>query len=76
MARKKKTYTDEEYVSGDYTELKEEVSNQELPKAYNILSEEDELLRDKVISLREKGFNANQIASMLSIHKQKVDTIK
>lgn len=75
MARKKQTKTDKEYVSGDYTEI-ENVSNQELPKAYNILSEEDELLRDKVISLREKGFNANQIASMLSIHKQTVDTIK
>lgn len=75
MARKKKTYTDDKYVSGDYTEIKN-VSNDELPKAYNILSEEDELLRDKVISLREKGFNANQIASMLSVHKQKIDTIK
>lgn len=75
MARKKKTYTDDKYVSGDYTEI-ENVSNEELPKAYNILSEEDELLRDKVISLREKGFNANQIASMLSVHKQKIDTIK
>ena len=75
MARKKKTYTDQEYVSGDYSEI-ENVSNQELPKAYNILTEEEELKREKVIALREKGYSNNQIASMLMIHKQTVDKIK
>ena len=75
MARKKKTYTDDKYVSGDYTEIKN-VSNEELPKAYNILSDEDELLRQKVISLREKGFDNNRIAAMLMIKKQKVEKLK
>lgn len=75
MARKKKTYTDDKYVSGDYTEIKN-VSNEELPKAYNILSDEDELLRQKVISLREKGFDNNRIAAMLMINKQKVEKLK
>jgi IS30 family transposase len=75
MARKKKTITDQEYVSGDYTEI-ENVSNQELPKAYNILTQEEEPKREKVIALREKGYNNNQIASMLNMHKQTIDKIK
>lgn len=32
--------------------------------------------REKVIALREKGYDNNQIASMLMIHKQTVDNIK
>ena len=75
MARKKKTTIDEQYVSGDYTEI-ENVSNQELPKAYNILTQEEEPKREKVIALRERGYDNNQIASMLMIHKQTVDKIK
>lgn len=30
----------------------------------------------KVLDLREKGYNDNQIASMLMIHKQKIENIK
>ena len=31
---------------------------------------------EKVRTLRDKGFNSNQIAAMLMIHKQTVDNIK
>ena len=75
MARKKKTYTDKEYVSEEYTEIKN-VSDKELPKAYNILSDEDELMRQKVKSLRDKGFDNNRIAAMLMINKEKVEKLK
>ena len=33
-------------------------------------------LRDKVLDLRGKGYNDNQIASMLLIHKHKIEEIK
>ena len=75
MARKKKTYTDDEYVSEDYTEIKT-VSKKELPKAYNILPDKDEVMREKVIALREKGFDNNRIAAMLMINKEKVEKLK
>jgi len=35
-----------------------------------------EYYRDKVLDLREKGYNDNQIASMLLIHKHKIEEIK
>ena len=75
MARKKKTYTDKEYVSGDYTKIKN-VSDKELPKAYNILSDEDELMRQKVKSLRDKGFDNKRIAALVMINKEKVEKLK
>jgi len=31
---------------------------------------------EKVLELREKGYNDNQIAGMLMIHKQKIENIK
>lgn len=37
---------------------------------------EEDLLREKVLSFKSKGYNNNQIAAMLGIHKQYVDTIK
>lgn len=36
----------------------------------------EDLLREKVLSLRGKGYNDNQIAAMLTVHKQFVESVK
>ena len=64
MAKKKKTIVDENIVSND-----------SLPKAYNILNSEDVLMRDMVFDLRDKGFDTNRIAARLEIRKDIVENI-
>ncbi len=39
-------------------------------------TEEEELIREKVLQFRSKGYNNNQVASLLRLHKEYVDTIK
>lgn len=36
----------------------------------------EDLLREKILSFRGKGYNDNQIAAMLMIHKQYVEKVK
>lgn len=64
MARKKKITVQEDYVSNDSIE----VSNVDTTPV------EDPLL-EKVKTLRGKGYSNNQIASMLMIHVQKINSI-
>ena len=55
---------------------KKRVSKKEQPcKECPDYSKED-LLREKVLAFRAKGYNDNQIAAMLMIHKQFVESIK
>jgi len=37
---------------------------------------QEDLLREKVLMFRGKGYNDNQIAAMLMIHKQYVESVK
>ena len=37
---------------------------------------QEDLLRDKVLAFRAKGYNDNQIAAMLMVHKQFVESVK
>lgn len=64
MAKKSKTIKKEEIVSPT-----------PLPKAYNILSDEDEANREMILELREKGFDTNRIAARLEIRKDIVENI-
>lgn len=64
MAKKKKTTIEKELVSPT-----------PMAKAYNILSDEDELRREKILDLRDKGFDINRIASRLEIRKDIVERI-
>ena len=36
----------------------------------------EDLLREKVLAFRAKGYNDNQIAAMLMVHKQYVESVK
>jgi len=36
---------------------------------------EEELIREKVLAFKSKGYDNNQIASLLRVHKQVVDSI-
>lgn len=57
-------------------EVKKKVSKKEEPcKDCPDYSKED-LLREKVLAFKAKGYNDNQVASMLGVHKQYVETIK
>jgi len=38
--------------------------------------EKEDLLRDKVLAFRAKGYNDNQIAAMLMVHKEYVQSVK
>ena len=52
------------------------VSNKQEPcKDCPDYSKED-LLREKVLAFRAKGYNDNQIAAMLMVHKQYVESVK
>jgi hypothetical protein len=64
MARKKKTTVQEDYVSNDSFEKLDVYTT---PK--------EDTLTGKVKTLREKGYSNNQIASMLMIHVQKINSI-
>jgi len=64
MARKKKTTVQEDYVSNDSLE----VSNVDITPVEDPLTE-------KVKTLRGKGYSNNQIASMLMVHVQKINSI-
>lgn len=56
--------------------VKKKVSKKEKPcKDCPDYSKED-LLRDKVLAFRAKGYNDNQIAAMLMVHKQYVESVK
>ena len=56
--------------------VKKKVSKKEKPcKDCPDYSKED-LLRDKVLAFKAKGYNDNQIAAMLMVHKQYVESVK
>ena len=57
-------------------EKKKKVSKKEQPcKDCPDYSQED-LLREKVLAFKAKGYNDNQIAAMLMVHKQYVESVK
>jgi hypothetical protein len=68
---------EEQFVEPTPTpEVKKKVSKKEQPcKDCPDYSKED-LLRDKVLAFRAKGYNDNQIAAMLMVHKQYVESVK
>lgn len=72
MARKKKSTVGEQRLE----EVQNTVSIQKEIIEDIIKPAVEDQLRDKVLSLRVKGYNSNQIAAMLMIHKHKVDEIK
>jgi len=67
MAKRKKTIQEEieNFVSEKVT-IEEDIVKPHVVEYY----------RDRVLDLRGKGYNDNQIAGMLMIHKQKVENIK
>lgn len=65
MAKKKKITMDENIVS-----------NEEILETNTITSSNEEPYAEKVRTLRGKGFNSNQIAAMLMIHKHLVENVK
>jgi hypothetical protein len=71
MARKKKTTVQEDYVSNDSLEVSNVDITPVLPPFTSIV---DPLL-EKVKTLRGKGYSNNQIASMLMVHVQKINSI-
>jgi len=57
-------------------EVQNFVSNKESIIEDIIAPAVEDHFRDKVLDLRGKGYNDNQIASMLMIHKHKIENIK
>jgi hypothetical protein len=57
-----------------YNEIKSVSNDEVIESNINIKSEDDNVV-DKVKTLRDKGYNNNQIASMLNMHKQTIDKI-
>ena len=56
--------------------IKKKVSKKEKPcKDCPDYSKED-LLREKVLAFRAKGYNDNQIAAMLMVHKEYVQNVQ
>lgn len=37
---------------------------------------EENLLREKILAFKAKGYNDNQVAAMLMVHKEYVQTVK
>jgi len=67
MTKRKKTRKEE---------IENLVSNKESIIEDIIAPAVEDHFRDKVLDLRGKGYNDNQIASMLMIHKHKIENIK
>jgi hypothetical protein len=67
MAKRKKTIQEE---------IENFVSEKEAITEDIIQPHVVEYYRERVLDLRGKGYNDNQIAGMLMIHKQKVENIK
>jgi len=67
MTKRKKTRKEE---------IENLVSNKESIIEVTIAPAVEDHFRDKVLDLRGKGYNDNQIASMLMIHKHKIENIK
>ena len=68
---------EEQFVEPTPTlEVKKKVSKKEQPcKDCPDYSKED-LLREKVLMFKSKGYNDNQVAAMLGVHKQYVESVK
>ena len=75
---KKNTYTIPEYIDEMETSgllEKENVSKEELNDSYVKILDADDLLREQVYSLRERGFDDNRIAAKLMIPVHKIKAI-
>lgn len=71
---KKKTITEEEV---HFDELVEELDDILVKPCKDCpdYSHED-IIQEKILMFKSKGFNNNQIASMLRVHKEYVDKVK